>query len=145
MSAEANKRLVQRYYEEVVNTGEVSHISDFISPEYVELYENRRYEMGIEGAVSHVRGVREAFPDLQLTIGQQVAEGERVVTCARARGTQQKDWLGMQATGRQLEMASINLDRVRDGRIVEHGGVANLFQPLLELGAIHITNPSADS
>ena len=145
MTTESNKQLVRRYYEEVVNTGNVEYIANFISPDYVEIYEQRRYSMGIEGAVTHVLGVREVFPDLQLTIDQQIAEGEWVVSCATARGTQERDWLGMKASGQTMEMVSINLDRVHNDRIVEHGGLANLFQPLLKAGAIHITNPAKGS
>jgi len=139
----SNKLLVRRYYEEVVNTG-VESLAEFISPQYVEVYNNQRYEMGLDGARAHVLGVRSVFPDLYLTIEQQIAEGEWVVSCVTATGTQQSDWLGMRPTGRLLELGSINLDRVVDGHIVEHGGVANLFEPLLEAGAIRIADAVGD-
>lgn len=58
MSTEANKRIVRRYYEEVVNTGAVDRVPRFISPDYVEVHDNKRYVVGIEGAREHVRGVR---------------------------------------------------------------------------------------
>ena len=141
MSADENKTLVRRYYEEVVNTGNVSRLAEFISPAYVEVHNNTRHPIGLEGAKEHVLGVRETYPDLHLTVEQQIAEGEWVVTRVTARGTHEGVWLGMRPTGRRLEMSAVNIDRVVDGRIVEHGGAANLLEPFLEIGAIRIADP----
>ncbi len=141
MSADEQKSLVRRYYEQIVNTGDVSRMAEFISHEYVEVHNNTRYPVGLEGAKEHVLGVHKTYPDLHLTVEQQIAEGEWVVTCATARGTHEGMWLGMRPTGRTVEMTVVNLDRVVDGRIVEHGGAANLFESLLQIGAIRIADP----
>jgi hypothetical protein len=42
-----------------------------------------------------------------------------------------------------LTVTAVNIDRVHDGRIVEHGGAANLLEPLLRIGAIRVVGPSA--
>jgi predicted ester cyclase len=136
-----NKSLVRRYYEEVVNTGDVNRVAEFISPDFVEVHNNTRHPIGLEGAKEHVLGVRRTYPDLFLTVEQQIAEGEWVVTRVTARGTHEGVWLGMRPTGQNLEMTAVNIDRVVDGRIVEHGGAANLLEPFLEIGAIRIADP----
>ena len=141
MSTEANKLLVRRYIEEVVNTGDVENIATFISPGYVEVYNNTRYVLGLEGAKQHVRGVRAAYPDLQLRVEQQIAEGDWVVTRITARGTHRGTWLGMKPTGKTVAFTGVNIDRVVGGVIVEHGGAANLLEPLLEIGAIQVADP----
>lgn len=133
MSTDENKLLVRRFYEEVVNTGNVSRLAEFIPPE------------ALEGMKEHVLGVRNTYPDLHLTIERQIAEGEWVVTCVTARGTHQGVWLGMRPTGKKLAMTGVNVDRVIDGRIVDHGGTANLLEPLLEIGAIRIAEPVDES
>ena len=140
MSADENKLLVRRYYEEVVNTGNISELAEFISPEYVEVRNTTRQPVGIEGAKKHILGVRETYPDLHLTVEQQIAEGEWVVTRITARGTHEGVWLGMRPTGEKVEITAVNIDRVVDGRIMEHGGAANILEPLLEIGAIRITD-----
>lgn len=38
-------------------------------------------------------------------------------------------------------MTAVNVDRVVEGRIVEHGGAANIFEPLLSIGAIRVADP----
>jgi predicted ester cyclase len=97
--------------------------------------------MGVEGAKQHVLGGRQTYPDLHLTVERQIAEGEWVVSCVTARGTHRGVWLGMRPTGKVVEITLVNVDRVVDGRIVEHGGAANLLEPLLEIGAIKIADP----
>jgi len=135
---EENKRLVRRYYEEVVNTGAIDEVPRFVSPNYVEVHDNKRYAIGIEGAKEHIRGVRHTYPDLHLTAEQQIAEGEWVVTRVTMRGTHLGEWQGIEPTGKPIEVTVVNIDRVTSGRIVEHGGAANLLGPLLEIGAIQV-------
>lgn len=141
MSTQKNKELVRRYYEEIVNTGEVNALSEFISPDYVEVHDNTRYPIGIEGAKVHIIGGRETYADLHLTIERQIAEGDWVVTQVIARGIHQGTWMGIKPTGKPVESTCVNVDKVVGGRIVEHGGAANMLGPLLKIGAIRIVGP----
>lgn len=136
LSTRENKALVRRYYEEVVNTGAVDEVERFVSPDYVEVHDNERHAVGIEGAKEHIRGVRRTYPDLRLTVEQQIAEGEWVVSRVTMRGTHRGEWQGIRPTGERVEVTAVNIDRVVDGRIVEHGGAANMLGPLLEIGAV---------
>jgi predicted ester cyclase len=137
-TTEKNKLLIRRYIEEVVNTGNVDDLASFISPNYIESDDQTGQSSGLEGAKKHILGVRETYPDLHVTVEQQIAEGEWVVSRITARGTHLGTWLGMKPTGKRVEVTGVNIDRVVDGRIVEHGGAANLLGPLLEIGAIQV-------
>jgi predicted ester cyclase len=130
--------LIRRYIEEVVNTGNVDDLARFISPDYVESHDQTGQSSGLEGAKKHILGVRETYPDLHVTIEQQIAEGEWVVSRITARGTHLGTWLEMKPTGKKVEITGVNIDRVVDGRIVEHGGAADLLGPVLEIGAIQV-------
>lgn len=141
VSVESNKSLIRRYYEEVVNSCDLERVAEFVSPDYEEVYNNVRHKVGIDGAKEHLTGVRKTYPDLHLTIERQIAEGEWVVTQITARGTHKGVWLGMRPTGKKVEISGVNIDRVVDGLIVEHGGAANTFEALLEIGAIKIADP----
>lgn len=136
MGIEENKSLVRRFYEEVVSRGEVSRVAEFVASDCVESYAGKRLASGIEGMTRHITGVRDVYPDLQVVVERQIAEGEWVATQIVARGTHRGSWLGMKPTGRQLEFTGVNIDRVDGGRIVEHGGAANMLEPLLEAGAL---------
>jgi len=138
MADSDNKLLIRRYIEDVINTGDTSEIADFISPEYTEVFDGKRYPVGIDGAREHIAGVRTTYPDLRLTVDQQIAEGEYVATSITARGTHAGEWLGIRPTGRTVTYTGVNIDRVVGGKIVEHGGAANLLGPLLDIGAVRV-------
>lgn len=138
MSTEQNKALVRRYYDEVLNTGKVEKLAAYIAPDYVEVHDDRRYEIGIEGAKAHVLGVRSTYRDFHIAIDRQIAEGDWVATSVTVRGIHAGEWMGIQPTGKHVTFTGVNLDRISSGRIVEHGGAANLFGPLLAIGAIRV-------
>ena len=111
-------------------SGSIDRLPEFISPERLE-------EMR-----EHLIGVRETYPDGLLTVDQQIAEGEWVVSKVTLRGTHAGGaWLGIAPTGKKVEVTGVNVDRVVDGLIVEHGGAANVLEPFLEIGAVRIANP----
>jgi len=82
-----NKRLVKRYYEEVVNAGDVDRIPEFIAPDYVEVHDNEKHPIGRDGARTHIVGVREVYSDLRLTVERQIAEDDWVVSQVVRRRT----------------------------------------------------------
>ena len=141
MSTIDNKLLIRKYIDEVVNTGNVDEIETYVSSDYTEVFEGKRYPIGIKGAREHILGVRQTYPDLKLTVEQQIAEGDWVATIIMARGSHRGVWMGMKPTDKVLTYSGVNIDKVVDGRIVEHGGAANMLTPLLEAGAIRIIGP----
>ena len=140
MTLDEKKKIVCRYIEEAVNTGNVDILDEFISSNYTETLDPSGKTLGVEGAKQHLLGVRQTFPDLHLTIEQQISEGDWVVTCITARGTHQGSWLDMKPTGKKVEITVVNVDKVVDGRLVEHGGAANMFEALFEIGAIQVVS-----
>lgn len=136
MNTDTNKLRVRRFYEEIVSTGNVERIADFVAQGCVETDGLVRMASGVEGMAAHVLAVRKVYPDLTITVERQIAEGEWVVSLITARGTHEGEWLGMKPTGRALVFTGVNVDRVVEGRLVEHGGAANMLMPFLEAGAL---------
>ena len=138
MSTAENKLPIRLFIEEVVNTGNVDKLADFISPDYIDNYDKTGLSNGLEGAKAHILSVRQTYLDLHLTVEQQIAEGDWVVTRITARGTHLGTWLGMEPTGKTVEISGVNIDRVVGGRIVEHGGAANTLEAMLAIGAVEV-------
>jgi predicted ester cyclase len=134
------KKIVRRYIDEAVNTGNVENLDELISPDYIETLDPGGEKLGVEGAKKHIQAVRQTFPDLHVTIERQISEGDWVVTCITARATHLGMWLDMKPTGKKVEITGVNVDKVIDGRIVEHGGAANMFEALLGIGAIQVVS-----
>lgn len=135
-TTERNKRIVRRLIEEVVNTGNVALLADLVSADCVETDGKVRIVSGVTGMAEHVRAVRATYPDLVVTIERQIAEGEWVASVITARGTHRGEWLGMSPSGKTLVFTGVNVDRIVDGKLVEHGGAANMLEPLLEAGSL---------
>lgn len=135
---EENKLIVRGYINEIINTGNLDNIGNYISQDFSEVYEGKKYSLGVEGAKEHILGVRNTYPDLQLSIDHQIAEGEWVATSITATGTHKGEWLGIKPTGKIITYTGVNINRVVDGKIIEHGGAANMLGPLLDIGAVKV-------
>ena len=142
MSPGSKKAVVRRFYEEVFNEGKVQLLPELVSEDYTEVWDGERHEVGLEGAKQHALGVRQTYPDLRLSIDRQIAEGDWVVSCVTASGTHLGEWMGMAPTGKSVTFTGVNVDRVVEGKIVEHGGAANMLGPLLEIGAVRVVGPA---
>jgi predicted ester cyclase len=112
------KLVVRRFIETVVNTGDLNRVAEFVGPTIVE--ETKQ----------HVEAVRSTYPDLSVTVGDQIAEGEMVATRVTARGTHTRTYLGLTPTNKAVVIEGVNLDRVRDGKIVERWGAANTLEEM---------------
>jgi len=75
-----------------------------------------------------------------LEINQQITEGDWVATCYTMKGTHSGSWMGIKPTEKLLIVTGVNIDKVVDGKIAEHGGAANLFEGLLDIGAVKIVD-----
>jgi predicted ester cyclase len=145
MSIEENKQVIRRFIEEIINTGNIEEIEKYIAPDYTEVHEGKKYPIGIKGAKEHILGVRKTYPDLKLTVERQIGEGQWVATCITAAGTHSGSWMGIKPTGKTVVYTGVNINKIVDGRIIEHGGAANLLGPLLEIGAIQIVGDSEET
>jgi len=139
---ESNKDLCRRLIQKVFNEGEVSLIRDFMSPDAVnhELADSVGGEPpqghNIEWLADLVYLYRHAFPDLHLEIQDQIAEGDRVVTSLRMRGTQKNTLMMIAASGRKVDIAGIRVDRLVGGKIVETWSHFDVLGMLRQLDAL---------
>jgi predicted ester cyclase len=121
MSAEENKAVVRREVEELYNhTGNLDAVEEIFDPKYVSHEPTSGETRGIEGARQFAATFREAFPDLQCTIEDMVAEGDKVVMRFRGSGTHRGETeVFGPPTGKRMEMTGITIKRLSDGKIVE--------------------------
>nr|WP_232780294.1 ester cyclase [Candidatus Stoquefichus sp. SB1] len=80
----------------------------------------------------HITAVRQTYPDLKMTIIRQYSDGDYIISEFIAEGTHKGKWLGMKPTGKKLTFTGVDVDKVIDGKIVEHSGAMNTFETLFE-------------
>jgi steroid delta-isomerase-like uncharacterized protein len=77
-----------------------------------------------------------ALPDLTATMEDLVISGDRVVGRFVYRGTHAGEFMGIPATGRSVEMRSIDIWRVENGMFVEHWDELNTLQLFEQMGVL---------
>jgi predicted ester cyclase len=78
----------------------------------------------------------QAFPDLQITVEDMVAEGDKVAVRWRLRATHQGEFMGIPPTGNQVTMTGIDINRLEGGRLVERWGNEDMLGLLQQLGVM---------
>jgi steroid delta-isomerase-like uncharacterized protein len=132
--SEENKAIVRREIEEVFSAqGDLDVADEIFAPEYVGYPEDVR---GPEGAKETAKMYRNAFPDVQLSIEDQVAEGDKVVTRWIGSGTHQGEMMGIAPTGNQVRVDGMTISRIEDGKIVEEWEIYDALGMMQQLGAI---------
>ena len=125
----ANKAVIRRFVEEVINRDERGALTELVSPAYViHCPEGDLY--GLDGARLDLEELRSAFPDLQLDINELVAEGDLVARHCTVHGTHEGPFLGLPPSHERVAMPAMGLDRVQDGQLVETWIAFNML-PLL--------------
>ncbi len=119
MTLDANKALVRRFFDEVMNEGKLDVVDEIFAPEYVNRHAHPGQTPGPEGVKALVTNVRRAFPDLVETVDDLVAEGDRVALRLTLRGTHRGLFRGVEGTGRRVEVMGMSIVRVEDGKIPE--------------------------
>ena len=119
MSAEENKALHRRFFEELFNQGNLETADQIVATSYVNHDAAPGETPGVEGLKQFVMMLRTAFPDIHFTVDDQVAEGEKVATRWTVTGTHQAEFAGIPATGKPVRLTAINIHLVADGKIQE--------------------------
>jgi steroid delta-isomerase-like uncharacterized protein len=134
---ERNKEIARRALIDIFNEGRFEVVDELVSEGYVG-HDTAMPEpiIGPEGLKQSAIGYRSAFPDMTMTVDEQIAEGDSVVTCWTARGTHEGELFGMPPTGRQATVTGITINRIIDGKLAEARTNWDTLGMLQQLGAV---------
>ncbi|RYG67208.1 ester cyclase [bacterium] len=136
MSAD-NKEVVRRFNIEVIQNGDEAQFRALISPHFVNHAALPGMPNGPESMWQTFQNVlRPALSNLNVTIHDQIAEGDKVTTRKTVSGVHTGTLLGVPATLRDVAIDVIDIVRVEDGRYAEHWGLNNLAAVLAALAKI---------
>ena len=133
--SERNKAQVRRVIEEIYNRGDLAVVDELAASDLV-IHASSQDIRGRDGAKQYVAALRAGFPDLHLTVEDQVAEGDMVVTRWTARGTHTGAFQGIPATGRAIRVAGTDIDRIIDGKTVECWAHVDELGLMQQLGVV---------
>ena len=133
MSAEENKAIARRTWE-IVNQRNPDLIEEFYPPDFV-WHEPAQDIQGYEQAKQFTSTFFAAFPDLNISVEDMIAEGNKVVSRYTIRGTHQGETEEFgPPTERQVALKGITIHRFEDGKIVEEWEAYDNLNLLQQLG-----------
>ena len=136
MSVEENKLVVREFIDETLNKGNVDAAGDYVADGVVELVPLPGQGPGLAGLKDVLRGMRIAFPDLHWTIEEQIAEADKVLTRFTWTGTHKAEFLGVPATGCQVSVWGMVIDRLENGKIKETRILMDALGLMQQLGVL---------
>ena len=129
--SEQNKAIMRRIYDEVFSNGNLAVVDELVVKDVIEHEEGPQ---GSEGLKQTVTMFRTAFPDLQFSVEDMIAEGDKVVSRITMRGTHKGEFMGIPATGKTITVQAIDIIRFANGKAVEHWGVTDSAAMMEQLG-----------
>ena len=136
MVSEHNKAAARAVFD-IWSTGEIERLDDLVACDVVhhDPYDSNA-AAGLEGMKRTIELNRRAFPDMRLSVEDQVAEGNKVVTRWSGEMTHLGDLGGAAPTGNRVTISGITIDRFEDGKIVEAWRSMDMLAVVRGIGAL---------
>jgi len=139
MTAETNK-IVMRRFLEFINTASESLAQELISPDAIfHVPWSTEPMRGPAGYLAIIGIMRGGFPDIQWTLEEMVAEGDKVAARFTMRGTHRGAFFGVPPTGKIIAAQAMNIYRLTGGQFVEEHGQPDMLGLLQQIGAVPAT------
>lgn len=133
MSIEQNKAL-DRLFIEAWDKGDTALLDKICDPSCV-FYDAQPLE-GIEAIKQHIMWDHQAFPDLHISIEEQIAEADRVVSIFTFTGTHLSSLGLLSATGKKVRVTGIFVGRYSQGKYAEGRSYFDRLSLMQQLGIL---------
>lgn len=134
MSIEENKALLQRYVKEVWEKGNPDAVDEFLAEHYKRHRSPLASPLTREEQKQLLFSFRSAFPDIQLTVEEVIADEKRIAFRSTIRATHQGKLLGIAPTGKPVTVGLVDVIHIEDGRFVEQWGGPDLLDLVQQIG-----------
>jgi steroid delta-isomerase-like uncharacterized protein len=132
----------RRLYE-LINAGDVDRFSEHLADDFVEHEQTPGLAPTKAGVKDFFKMQLAAFPDLRMEVEDVFASGAKVVARVRYTGTNRGGFMGMPATGKNVDVQLIDMFLFGDdGRAREHWGVIDALAMMQQLGAVPAGPPA---
>ena len=134
MSTEQNKAVVRGYIEQVWNGRRPDLLDQYMVEDIV--HHDSPGLTDRKSIQDFIATTQNSFPDFRIRIEAEIAEGDLVVLRQTMSGTQQGEFMGLPASGKQFSMIGVYIFRIAGGKIAELWGLSNSLGMMQQLGAI---------
>lgn len=147
--SEDNKARIREFIDRVLTAGEIDATGDYFHADVVEEVPFPGQGPGLHGLKETLTRIRRAFPDLQWSVKEQIAEDDKVLTRFLWSGTHQGEFLGIPATDRAVRVWGMVIDRFEDRKVKSTRILLDTLSMMQQLGVVPAApesgaNPSAE-
>src|SRR5918911_5052847 len=140
-TTEQNNIKLARQVIEAFNTGDVSNISQFISPQYFnhesQVDPVRGQLRGPDEFIDTIKNLRHAFPDIRHQEQAIISQGDMVVSIINVTGTNTGNFFILPPTGNKINYEAVHIYRIgEDGKVVEHKAIRDDLTFMNQLGVV---------
>ena len=139
MSYAQNKIIARRFIQELFNEGKVEEAKDFVTPDMI--YHGLEELRGLEDFKKWIIEDRKAFPDMEVTIVEDIAEGNNVAVRWTLKATHEGDFAGLPASHEKFEAHGADIFHFENNKIKEAWTIFDALAPALKLGVAEIVQP----
>ncbi len=147
--SEANKALLRRHFDEVLNQGKLDVVDEIYGDYYVldapvqtdGSASAHGQTLGRDGLKRRVMLFRTGFPDIHFTVDNILAEDDKVAVQYTFSGTHTGQFLELGPSGQHISVTGMLIASVIDGRIQSANSVFDNGEMMKQLAIIHNVPP----
>jgi len=136
MNSEENKKFMGYFIEEVINNKNLNAADVLVAEDFKEHIPFPGQEPGREGLKFVLNSMFTGFPDMNWTVHEQIAEGDKIVTRFTWTGTHKGDFMGIPPTNKTVEVWGVVIDVVRNNLFAESRIIMDSIGLLQQLGVM---------
>ena len=140
MSTEQNKAIVLQFYKAFDNRN-IDQALALLASNFVAHMAGVFEPLDSDGFNQFGMAFYLAFTNSQHTFDEVIVEGDKVVTCGTFTAKHLGNFQGLPPTGKQIKLSIMHIDRVKDGKIVEHWGQGDALGLMQQLGVVFLPSP----
>jgi steroid delta-isomerase-like uncharacterized protein len=136
MTTEQNKAIARRFFE-AFSVNDQASLTEVLSPDVAAYTHVAPGPVNREALLQGISGWNTTFNDTHFTIEEQIAEGDMVATRTTMKAVHSSgNFQGLSPTGKQISIIGITINRIEDGKIVEHRVTADYLSMMQQLGML---------
>jgi steroid delta-isomerase-like uncharacterized protein len=132
-----NQNIIIKLYE-TFDRGDFDSVREMLSENFVAHLVGMSATLNRDEFTEFGSKFRQAFPNGHHNFDRPISEGDRVVTCGTFTATHLGNFQGLPATGRSVTIAVMHIDRLVDGKVVEHWGQGDQAGMMRQLGIVPV-------
>lgn len=139
MAYEQNKETARKFIHELFNQGKVDEAKNFVTSDII--YHGLEELRGLDNLTKWISEDRKTFPDMEVTIVEEIAEGNTVADRWTLKATQEGEFAGHPASHKKFEAHGVDIFHFEGGKIKEAWTIFDALAPSLKLGIAEIKQP----